>query len=120
MLSFARTLFPILLTSAVFGSARHAAAQAPPVGDPAQGKVFFQQSCALCHADALGAGGAEITKQGPSLIGVLGRGAGSDKSFNFTKALSASGLTWGRTHARQIPLGSANARARHRHALRSP
>ena len=69
-------------------------AQVPQDGDPAQGKVFFQQSCALCHADTMGPGNAEIVKQGPSLVGVLGRHAGSGSSFNYTDALRNSGLTW--------------------------
>jgi glucose/arabinose dehydrogenase len=67
---------------------------APPVGDAGPGQVFFQQSCALCHANALAAGGTEINKQGPSLVGVVGRRAGGSASFNYTKALTSSGLTW--------------------------
>jgi glucose/arabinose dehydrogenase len=76
------------------GLQNNAAAQTPQAGDSVQGKVFFQQSCALCHADTLGPGNAVILKQGPSLVGVLGRGAGSVPNFNYTKALSESGLTW--------------------------
>jgi hypothetical protein len=33
-------------------------------------------------------------KQGPSLVGVFGRHAGSIWNFNYTKALTASGLIW--------------------------
>ncbi len=89
MLSTVRTaLFLALLAAA------HAGADALPVGDAAQGKVFFQQSCALCHADALAADGTEIAKQGPSLVGVVGRRAGAGTKFNYTQALTNSGLTW--------------------------
>ena len=69
-------------------------AQSPPSGDAAKGKTYFQTSCALCHADALGAGNAEIVKQGPSLVGVFGRRAGAPGSYSFTKALTDSGLRW--------------------------
>ena len=90
----ARTLAPLLLLLAGLGAGREASAQVPPAGDPGPGKIFFQQSCAICHADSLGAGNAEIVKQGPSLVGVLGRRAGSGSAFNYTKALGESGLTW--------------------------
>jgi cytochrome c2 len=42
----------------------------------------------------LGPGNTEIVRQGPSLVGILGRRAGSGSSFNYTKALIESGLTW--------------------------
>jgi glucose/arabinose dehydrogenase len=64
-------------------------AQTSPAGDPAQGKAYFQQNCAICHAAAAG-----VTQQAPSLAGVVGRRAGSVEGFNYTKALSGSGLTW--------------------------
>jgi glucose/arabinose dehydrogenase len=63
-------------------------------GNADRGKVYFQQSCAICHADALGAGNAEIVKQGPSLVGVFGRRAAATASFTYSKALTDSGLTW--------------------------
>ena len=69
-----------------------APAQTP--GDPANGKVLFQQSCALCHATTLGPGNQPISGQGPSLVGVVGRGAASLANFNYSKALRDSGLTW--------------------------
>ena len=94
MPSFARALLPSLLFLAGLGAGGEAAAQAPPVGDPAHGKIFFQQNCALCHADTLGPGNTVIVRQGPSLVGVVGRPAGSGSGFNYTKAMAASGLTW--------------------------
>jgi glucose/arabinose dehydrogenase len=63
-------------------------------GDASHGKALFQQNCALCHADTLGPGGTAISKQGPSLVGVLGRRAGTGPNFNYTKPLKASGLSW--------------------------
>ena len=58
------------------------------------GKIFFQQNCALCHADTLGEGNNAITRQGPSLVGVFGRRAGVGPNFNYTQSLKGSGLTW--------------------------
>ncbi|WP_429408915.1 PQQ-dependent sugar dehydrogenase [Paraburkholderia sp. GAS82] len=92
-----RPLPRALLVSMVFaglGVAGEAAAQVPPAGNASQGKVFFQQNCAMCHADTLGPGNLPIMGQGPSLVGVLGRRAGSIPNFSFTNALSGSGLTW--------------------------
>lgn len=92
-----RPLPRALLVSMVFaglGVAGEAAAQVPPTGNASQGKVFFQQNCAMCHADTLGPGNLPIMGQGPSLVGVFGRRAGSVPNFSFTNALSGSGLTW--------------------------
>ena len=63
-------------------------------GDAAHGKILFQQNCALCHADSLGAGAAAVAKEGPSLVGVIGRRAASGPNFSYSKALSDSGLIW--------------------------
>jgi glucose/arabinose dehydrogenase len=76
------------------GVAGEAAAQVPPAGNASLGKVFFQQNCAMCHADTLGPGNLPVMGQGPSLVGVFGRRAGSVPNFSFTNALSGSGLTW--------------------------
>ena len=70
------------------------AAQVPPTGDAGRGKTLFQASCAICHTTSLGPGNTVIVKQGPSLAGVLGRRAGTGLGFNYTKALSESGLVW--------------------------
>ena len=48
----------------------------------------------MCHADTLGPGNLPVMGQGPSLVGVFGRRAGSVPNFSFTNALSGSGLTW--------------------------
>jgi glucose/arabinose dehydrogenase len=63
-------------------------------GDAARGKSYFLQSCAICHADTLGPGNTWILKQGPSLMGVVGRKAASVPGFSYTAALKQSGLTW--------------------------
>ena len=87
------------LVSSIFifsglGEGSEAAAQVPQVGDLIHGKLFFQQNCALCHADNLGPGNTVNVQRGPSLMGIFGRPAGSGSNFSYTKALGESGLTW--------------------------
>ena len=94
MQSFARTLVSVTLFLAGLGAGSEAAAQVQPAGDASQGQVFFQQSCAICHTTTLGPGNAVIVKLGPSLVGVVGRRAGTGLSFNYTRAMTDSGLTW--------------------------
>ena len=92
--SIPRILVSGIVSLAGLGAVNEAFAQAQANGDPDQGKAFFQQSCAICHADTVGSGNAEIVKQGPSLVGILNRHAGSASNFNYTDALRNSGLTW--------------------------
>jgi glucose/arabinose dehydrogenase len=69
------------------------AALSPPTvaADAAAGRTLFRQQCSVCHtAEPNDNGGA----QGPSLIGVFGRHAAGDPSFDYTKALRDSKLTW--------------------------
>ena len=91
--SFTRSLFSILFFAGL-SFASEAVAQVPQAGDADRGKIFFQQSCALCHATTLGAGNRVIVRQGPDLIGVFGRRAGTGPSFTYTKALIDSGIIW--------------------------
>jgi len=65
-----------------------------PAGDAARGKAFFQTACAVCHTTSLGPGHTVIVKQGPSLVGVVGRRAGTGLGFNYTKALGDYGVVW--------------------------
>src|SRR5580698_988010 len=68
-----------LLASASFGA------------DASAGKALFAQRCSVCRtAEAGDNGGA----QGPSLIGLMGRLAGSGPQFSYTSALRDSKLTW--------------------------
>ncbi len=89
MIDFLRRLLHALVALAVLCCGR-AAAQAPPVGDAAQGKTFFTQSCALCHSAALGPGNIVVEGIGPSLLGVVGRKAGNISSYPFSPALSGA------------------------------
>jgi glucose/arabinose dehydrogenase/cytochrome c2 len=71
-----------------------AGAQDMPAGDAARGRAYFQTTCALCHSDELGPDNTVIIKQGPSLVGVVGRPAGSLPHFTYTSAMKSSGFTW--------------------------
>jgi cytochrome c len=67
------------------------AAQPPPAlpqGDAVAGAQVFDVRCGFCHGDG-GVGG-----QGPSLIGVVGRKAGSVPGFSYSAALKAAGIVW--------------------------
>ena len=63
-------------------------------GDAERGDQFFQTSCALCHSTSLGPGNTLVIKLGPTLVGVMGRKAGTSPRFGFTQALKDSGLVW--------------------------
>jgi hypothetical protein len=83
-----------LLFLTALGLGSKSAAQDAPAGDAGRGKAFFQITCAVCHTTSLGPGNTVIVKQGPSLVGILGRRAGTGLGFNYTKALGNSGFTW--------------------------
>jgi len=68
-----------------------AADEAAPAANADHGKALFVQSCAVCHAGVPGAPGGG---QGPSLLGVVGRKAGTLADAAFTPALKNSGITW--------------------------
>src|SRR5580704_10300134 len=70
-----------------------ATAQTTMVGNAANGEKVYQAACAICHSPALGPNNTLIVKQGPTLLGVLGRKAGTSPHFNYSQALKSSGLT---------------------------
>ena len=59
-------------------------------GDAVKGKVAAVKQCQVCHS--FGKGGRLV--YGPSLFGVYGKVAGSVEGYNYSKAMSESGLTW--------------------------
>src|SRR5579872_6609883 len=59
--------------------------------DAGAGKALFAQRCSVCPTAAPGDNGGA---QGPSLIGVVGRAAGTAPQFSYTAALRDSKLTW--------------------------
>jgi cytochrome c2 len=56
-------------------------------GDASAGEQLFLDRCTFCHMPDGGG-------QGPSLKGVFGRKAASTPGFTYSKALTASGVTW--------------------------
>jgi glucose/arabinose dehydrogenase len=100
---FSRWLVAFFLAIAVHTSAQNGAS-----GDAAHGKALFQQSCAICHADAPAADGSAVVKQGPSLVDIFGRKAATGANFNYTAALTNSGLTWDAPTLDKFLAGPAN------------
>lgn len=56
--------------------------------DIAAGQQTYEVRCSFCHGEGAVGG------QGPVLIGVVGRKAGSVPNFSYSPALKSSGLTW--------------------------
>ena len=85
MSCFRRTL---VIAAAMAVPALCTAASRPDVEN---GKATFNTMCSVCHSTQKTGGPIE----GPNLIGVVGRKAGSQPEFGkYSKALQASGLTW--------------------------
>ena len=64
-----------------------ATAQASADGDAGRGTTLFTR-CTSCHAVT------EQNKVGPHLSGVFGRTAGTVAGAKYSKAMTASGMTW--------------------------
>ncbi len=89
------SVLKVLLLTVLVGSGNlRAQDKNQTAGNAERGKAFFEASCAVCHSPVLGANNTVVMKQGPSLVGVVGRAAGSLPHFNYTKALRQSGFTW--------------------------
>ena len=55
----------------------------------AAGKIMFEQRCESCHADD-----PARKAYGPSLLGVVGRKAGTLEGFEYSDAMKNSGIVW--------------------------
>ena len=64
-----------------------ATAQASADGDAGRGKTLLTR-CSACHT------ATEQNKVGPHLSGVFGRTAGTVTGARYSKAMTASGMTW--------------------------
>jgi cytochrome c len=96
-----RVLIP--LAAASFLTATAASAHAQAAGNVAAGKLLFNQQCMLCHSADAGKEGAA-----PSLYGVVGRAAASERGFtSYTAALKGSKLTWTRANLNKFLSGPA-------------
>lgn len=84
----------IVLATAILAPALCAADTNPDNGpDIEHGKATFNTMCSVCHSVQLSGGPVE----GPNLVGVVGREAGSQPDFTkYSEALKASSLTWDR------------------------
>src|SRR5258708_12356003 len=66
-------------------------ATAPALGaDAGAGKSLFRERCSVCHTAESGDDGGA---QGPSLIRIMGRAAGTAPQFSYTPALHDPKLT---------------------------
>ncbi len=75
---------------AYFKTLTDAAPNQMGAGDAVEGKVAAVKQCRVCHS--FDKGGKLVF--GPNLFGVYGKAAGSVEGYNYSKALSESGLTW--------------------------
>ena len=79
-------LMPILAAAGLLSVT--VAANALADGDAAKGKRVFNK-CKTCH---------ELTKNknkiGPTLVGIIGRKAGSVPGFKYSSAMKNSGIVW--------------------------
>jgi len=63
--------------------------EAGKVASAKAGQIMFEHRCRSCHADD-----PAQKSYGPSLVGVVGRKAGTLDGFSYSDALKASGLIW--------------------------
>jgi cytochrome c len=84
----------LLRSAAAIGLAAVMLATFPGPGafaaDPAAGQKVFKSACAVCHS----ATAAAYPPIGPTLLGVLGRKAGSLAGFNYSTAMKNADLAW--------------------------
>jgi cytochrome c len=84
-----------LIVGLVFCSAMPAAETAfaqmtLPEAKPLEGAALFQQQCGTCHTTNL----TDPVRQGPPLVGVVGRHAGKFESFHYSPGLAKADFTW--------------------------
>ena len=80
----------LLVTAAVIASGSLACA-----ADATRGKQIFT-TCAACHTDTTGGGDL-----GPTLVGVIGRKAGSREDYRYSGPMSRAGFIWDEPRLRQ-------------------
>jgi len=70
------------------------AAQLPlPSPKPLDGAALFKQQCGTCHTTTL----SEPIRQGPPLLKVVGRRAGSFDGFHYSPGFAKVDFTWDET-----------------------
>lgn len=71
-------------------------AAAPAFAEPAferakitAGEMLYDAECHRCHAD-----NSQDPSYGPSLVGIVGREAGSVEGYEYSEVLANSGIVW--------------------------
>ena len=80
------------LLASLAGLPQIAVAQTTETGKEATlkaGQFMFEHRCRSCHADD-----PALKSYGPSLMGVVGRKAGTVEGFVYSDAMKSSGLVW--------------------------
>ena len=108
-----RLLGALLLAGLISPLAAHAQ------GDAAAGKTLYDRRCVGCHGDA-----KRAATQGPTLVGLLGRKAGTVGGTT-SRALTESGIVWSdatleqylaspgdKVHGTIMPVGTQRAQDR--------
>lgn len=76
----------------VIGLTGVVAIQARAEGDPIAGEKLFKSHCLGCHEHS-----SERNSLGASLVGIIGRAAGTLSSGTFSRALTESKIIWDET-----------------------
>jgi cytochrome c len=81
----------LVRTIAVTGAILSAALSLASADDPkvVAGKASFTEKCQTCHNPE-----ADRKTYGPSLVGIVGRTAGSTENYAYSEALKNSGIVW--------------------------
>lgn len=66
-------------------------------GNAAAGKQVYQNRCLGCHGE-----GGTSTSLGPSLVGIIGRKAGTGESGVHSRAMTESDVTWDEASLRKF------------------
>ncbi len=65
-----------------------------PAAGAADGATLFKRQCATCHSLAAG----DPPRQGPTLVGVYGRKAGSVEGFHYSPGFATADFVWDDPH----------------------
>ncbi|CCE06829.1 Cytochrome c iso-1 [Bradyrhizobium sp. STM 3843] len=61
-----------------------------PAPKPVDGATLFKQQCGVCHTTNV----SEPMRQGPPLVGVIGRRAGSFEGFHYSAGFAKADFAW--------------------------
>lgn len=87
-----RRLMAIMLgsCSALLAASSVTAQMALPAAKPPDGVTLFKQQCATCHTTNL----SDAQRQGPPLVKIVGRQAGTVEGFHYSPGFSQAGFAW--------------------------